>query len=99
MLVAPAKLSPVIVTIVPTGPLVGEKLEMVGVTWKLTLLRNVRLGVTTLTLQVVVPSGTVVLISVSETTVNAAGVLWKVTLVVPARLFPRMKTGVPTLPE
>lgn len=64
--VAPVKLSPVIIRLVPTGPLVGEKLEIVGVTRKATLLKSVRLGVTTLTLPVVTPHGTVVLIRYSR---------------------------------
>ena len=66
-LLAPVKLSPVITTLVPTGPLVGEKLEIVGVPRKFTLLVKVRLGVVTLTLPVVAPLGTVVLISEFET--------------------------------
>src|SRR5258708_5747858 len=82
------RLTPVMVTTVPTGPLVGEKLEIVGVTRKFTLLVKVRLGVVTLTLPVVAPRGTVVLISVAETTVNVAAVPLKVTLVVPVRLVP-----------
>src|SRR5215472_7647243 len=98
-LVAPVKLSPLIVTVVPTGPLVGEKLEIVGVTRKFTLLVKVRLGVVTLTLPVVALLGTVVLISVLETTVNLAAVPLNVTLVEPVRLFPRIMTAVPTLPE
>jgi hypothetical protein len=65
------------VTLVPTGPLVGEKLEMVGVTRKFTLLVDVRLGVITLTLPVVAPLGTVVLISVLETTMNVSAVRLK----------------------
>src|SRR6516164_4675179 len=58
-LLAPVKLSPVITTLVPTGPLVGEKLEIVGVTRNFTLLVKVRLGVVTFTLPVVAPLGTV----------------------------------------
>ena len=53
----------------------------------------------TWTLPVVALSGTVAVISVSDTTVNVAGVPLNVTLVEPVRLFPRMKTGVPTVPE
>ena len=98
-LVTPVKLSPLITTLWPGGLLVGEKLEIVGVTRKFTLLANMRLGAVTLTLPVVAPSGAVVLISVLETTVNVAAVPLKVTLVVPVRLFPRIITGVPTLPE
>ncbi len=83
----------------PGGPLVGEMLEMVGVTGKFSLLVNVRLGVVTLTLPVIAPLGTLVLISVLETTVNVAAVPLKVTLVEPSRLFPKIMTAVPTLPE
>jgi len=50
ILVAPVKFSPLITTLVPTGPLVGEKLEIVGVTRKLPLLVNVPWPVLTLTL-------------------------------------------------
>ena len=72
-LVAPVKLWPLITTLVPGGPLVGEKLEICGVTRKFTLLVNVWLGVVTLTLPVVTPLGTVVLISELETTVRSRG--------------------------
>jgi hypothetical protein len=81
-LVAPVKLWPVITTLVPTGPLVGEKLEITGVTRKFTLLESVEVGVTTWTLPVVAPVGTVVVISVLEATVNVAAMPLKVTLVV-----------------
>ena len=58
---APVKFVPLIVTLVPTGPLVGEKLVMVGglVTVKLLLLVAVPSGVVTLTGPVVAPAGTV----------------------------------------
>ena len=59
--VAPVKFVPLMVTLVPTGPLVGEKLVMVGglVTVKLLLLVAVPSGVVTLTGPVVAPAGTV----------------------------------------
>jgi hypothetical protein len=86
-LVAPVKLSPLIVTLVPGGPLVGETLEIVGVTRKFTLLVNVRLGVVTLIFPVVAPLGTVVVIAVpAELTVNVAAVPLKVTLVAPCQI-------------
>jgi hypothetical protein len=97
--VAFVRLSPVITTLVPTGPLVGSKLEIVGVTRKATLLVSVPCGVTTLTLPVVAPVGTVVVISELETTLKAAAVPLNVTLVAPVRLVPRILTGFPTLPE
>ena len=58
---APVKFVPLMVTLVPTGPLVGEKLVMVGglVTVKLLLLVAVPSGVVTLTGPVVAPAGTV----------------------------------------
>ena len=63
------------------------------------MLVNVRLGVFTLTGPVVVPLGTVVVISVLETTLNVAALPLKVTLLAPVRLFPRIMTAAPTLPE
>jgi hypothetical protein len=98
-LVAPFRLSPVMVTLVPTGPLVGEKLEIEGGTRKTTSLASVRLGVFTSTLPVVAPARTVVLISELQTTVNVAAVPLKLTLVAPVSLVPRILTGAPTLPD
>src|ERR1700691_2723604 len=68
-------------------------------TLKGTLLESVPLGVTTLTLPVVAPAGTVVVISDLETTVNVAAVPLNVTLVAPVRSVPRILTAAPTLPE
>jgi hypothetical protein len=71
-------------------------------TWKGASLESVRLGVTTSTVPLVAPTGTVVVISELETTVKAAGVPLKVTLVAPVRLaelMPKIVTAVPTLPE
>ena len=95
------RLTPLIVTGVPTLPLGGVKLVICGVTWKITLLLSVPLGVVTSTVPVVAPAGTVVLISVPEATVNVAAVLLKLTLtlVVPVRLFPKIRTGAPTFAE
>jgi hypothetical protein len=81
-LVAPVKISPVMITLVPTGPRVGEKLEIAGTKRKATLLASVPLGVTTWTLPLVAPAGTVVVISELETTVKVAAVPLKLTLVV-----------------
>jgi hypothetical protein len=50
----------------------------------------------TSTVPVVAPAGTVVVISEGETTVNAAGVPLKVTLLAPVRSVPRILTGSPT---
>jgi hypothetical protein len=63
---------------------------MWGVTRKGTLLSGVPFGVVTATVPVVAPAGTVVLISVSEATVNVAAVPLKLTFVAPVRLFPKI---------
>ena len=63
--VAPVKLVPSIVTLVPAGPLVGEKLPMVGVdcvTMKLSVLVTVPAGVMMLIGPLVAPCGTVAVI-------------------------------------
>lgn len=91
------RLTPVMVTLVPTGPLAGVKLLICGVTRKGTLLVSVPFGVTTVTLPLVAPVGTVVVISVLETTVNDAAIPSKLTLVAPVRFVPRMVTFAPTL--
>ena len=60
--VAPVKLVPVMVTALPTGPLVGLKLVIVGplaVTVKALALVAVPFGVVTLSVPVVAPAGTV----------------------------------------
>ena len=59
--VAPVKFVPLIVTLVPTAPLVGVKLVMVGAldTVKLLALVAVPPGVVTLSGPVVAPAGTV----------------------------------------
>ncbi len=95
--VAWLRLTPVMVTLVPTGPLAGVKLVICGVTRKGTLLVSVPFGVTTVRLPVLAPLGTVVVISVLETTVNVAARLPKLTLVAPVRFVPRMVTFAPTL--
>ena len=62
--VAPVRLVPVIVTLVPTGPLVGLKPVMVGepMTVKLLALVAVPPGVATAIVPVVAPAGTVAVI-------------------------------------
>jgi len=56
------------------------------------------LGVVTLIGPLVAPLGTVVVILVSETTVNVAAVPLKFTLVAPVKLYPVMVTAAPTDP-
>ena len=70
--VAPVRFVPVIVTDVPTGPLVGAKLVIAAagaVTVKLAVLVAVPPGVVTLSVPVVAPVGTVAVIWVAESTV------------------------------
>ena len=73
----PVKLTPVRVTVVAATPLVGENELIVGAavefTVKLAGLAAVPEGVTTQTLPLAAPAGTLVLICVSESTVNVAG--------------------------
>ena len=76
-----------------------EAVRLYGVTVKGTLLESVPPGVTTWTVPVVAPFGTVVVISEAETTVKVAAVPLNVTLVEPVRLVPRIFTAFPTLPE
>src|SRR5207245_6379462 len=72
--VAPVKFAPLIVTLVPTGPLVGAKLVIVGggTTVNAALLVAVPAGVVTLSGPVVAPVGAVAWIAVSEVTVTLA---------------------------
>src|SRR5580698_9462318 len=67
-------------------------------TWKATLLVSVPVGVSTVTVPVVAPVGTVASISVLETTENAAGTPLKVTFVAPVRLSPRIIAVDPAVP-
>jgi hypothetical protein len=103
-LVAPVKLEPVIVTFVPTGPLVGVKDEIVGAgggvteTVKAFALVAVPPGVVTAINPVTAPAGTVALTEVPEMIVNDALVPPNVTLVAPVKLLPVIVTLVPTGP-
>src|SRR5437879_769979 len=70
--VAPVKFAPLIVTLVPTGPLLGVKLVIVGglSTVKLLALLAVPSGVVTLIGPLEAPAGTVAWIAVAEVTVK-----------------------------
>src|SRR5438046_10240079 len=96
--VAPVKPEPLIVTLVPTAPLVGENELMLGatVTVKLVELVAVPLGVVTLIVPVVAPFGATVVICVSEATVKVAAVPLNATLVAPVKPEPLIVTLVPT---
>ena len=56
------RLTPVMGTTVPTGPLAGVKLWIVGVTRKFRLLFKLPPGIVTVTIPVVAPAGTVAVI-------------------------------------
>src|SRR5207247_394054 len=94
---------PVMVTEVPTGPLVGLKELMLGgaggvVTVKLLALVAVPPGVLTWIGPLVAPLGTVAVIWVLVFTVKLAAVPLKRTAVAPVKLVPVMVTEVPTGP-
>jgi len=72
------RLAPVICTCVPTRPMPGIKLLNCGVTKNVPLL-SVPLGVVTVRAPVVAPEGTLVVISVAETTLWVAAVPLKLT--------------------
>src|SRR5438876_353704 len=99
--VAPVKAVPLIVTLVPTGPLVGVKLvivEALAVTAKLLELVAVPPGVVTLSGPLVAPLGTVAEIEVAELTAKLALVPLSVTAVAPVKAVPLIVTLVPTGP-
>jgi hypothetical protein len=98
--VVPVKFVPLIVTTVPTGPLMGEKDEIVGVpgTVKFVALHTVPSGVQTEILPVVAPVGTVAVIFVEESTVNIAECPLNRTSVAPVKFVPLIVTTVPTGP-
>src|ERR1035438_505481 len=94
-----ASLTPVIVTDVPMGPLGGAKPVTFGVTRNGWLLASVPEGVVTVTEPVPAPTGTVAVISELLTTLKTAAVPSNITPVAPVKLFPRILTAAPTLPE
>ena len=75
------------VTLVPTGPLVGEKLVIQGPTVKSVALVAVPPGVVTLIVPVVALAGTVAVICVSELKVKVADVPLNLTDVTPVNSF------------
>ena len=60
---------------------------------------NVPLGVVTAIVPLAAPLGTEAWINVSDTTVKVVLIPLKVTLVAPVRLFPRMLTAWPAVPN
>jgi hypothetical protein len=99
--VVPVKLAPPIVTLTPTGPLVGAKDEIVGaggVTLKAVALVAVPPGAVTAIGPVDAPVGTVAETDVSDETVKDALVPPNLTLVAPVKALPVIVTFVPTGP-
>src|SRR5439155_364172 len=99
--VVPVKAVPLIVTVLPTAPLVGVKLVSVGagITVKAVALVAVPPGVVTLIWPLVAPLGTVAAIEVEEVTVKLTALVpLNVTAVVPVKAVPLIVTVVPTAP-
>src|SRR3989442_3887072 len=96
--VAPAKFVPVIVTLAPAGPLVGEKLVIVGggMTVKLLALIAVPPDVVTLIGPVVAPLGRVVTFEVHTFTVQLPPPPLFLTDVTPVKFVPLIVTLAPT---
>lgn len=94
------KLDPLIVTVVPAGPVAGVNDEIVGVrvTTKSAGLVPVPFEVVTVTRPVVAPVGTVAVICVGEFTVNGAATPSNRTWIVPLKPVPVMTTLAPTGP-
>jgi len=96
--VAPVKLVPLIVTLIPTAPLVGVKLAIAGTIVKLLALVVVPAPVVTLSGPVVAPAGAVARIDVADVTVKFAVVPLNFTAVAPVKFAPLIVTLVPTGP-
>jgi hypothetical protein len=93
------RLPPVMVTGVPTDPLGGVKLLIVGTTRKFILLFRLPLGIATVTPPVVAPAGIVAVMKVSDAIVNLDAVPLKDTPVALLNPWPRIPIDFPTLPE
>jgi len=98
--VVPVKLVPVMVTLVPAGPLVGVKEVILGATMtvKSVALVPVPAGLVTLIFPVVAAAGTVAVICVPLFTVKAAATPLKATAVVLLNSVPVITTLVPAEP-
>jgi hypothetical protein len=92
------KVLPVIVTVVPAGPLRGVKLSTLGKTLKLAALVKVPAGVMTRINPVVAVDGTVAIIKLSETAVNVAVERPNFTPVALLKPEPKISTFVSTGP-
>jgi hypothetical protein len=96
--VAPVKLAPLIVTVVPTAPLVGVKLVIRGATVKLVALVAVPPAVVTVIPPVVALADTVAVICVLELTEKAAEAPLNLTELAPVKAVPVIVTLTPTFP-
>jgi hypothetical protein len=98
--VAPVKFVPLMVTLVPTGPLVGVKLVIVGglMTVKLLALLAVPPAVATLIGPLEAPAGTVAVMAIAEFTAKLALVPLNSTAVAVVKFVPLIVTLVPTGP-
>ena len=97
--VVPRKFAPLIVTVAPDGPLVGEKLVIVGRGLKEAEEVAVPPAVVTVIVPIVALFGTVAAICVEELTVKVVALVpLKATDVAPVRLVPVITTLVPTGP-
>src|SRR5437879_6010812 len=96
----PVKFVPVIVTPVPTGPLVGVKLAIVGglLTVKLVELIAVAPGAVRLTGPVGAPVGTSACVPVPDVLVEPSITPLTVTAVAPVKVVPLIVTPVPASP-
>src|SRR5689334_7649816 len=98
--VAPVKFVPVIVTPVPTAPIIGAKEVMAGVTVKRVVVKIGPLpGVVTVMGPVVAPAGTVVVIVPGGPSVNVAAAPLNETAVAPVKFVPVIVTTVPAGPK
>ena len=99
--VASVKLAPVITTLVPTGPVVGVKLVIVGGKPITNVVTEVAVPVGAITVMgpVVVPAATVAVSCVAEITLKlVAAVPLNLTAVVPVKFDPSTVTTVPVGP-
>src|SRR5262249_30937908 len=92
------KVFPLMITLAPARPEAGEKLLMVGGTWKLPALEPEPARLVTLILPVAAAEGTVAVIFVDELIVKVAEAVLKTTAVAVSKLVPVMTTVVPGTP-
>jgi len=98
-LVVCLRLTPLMVTVAPTGPLVGMKLVICGITRNILLLFSVPLEVVTVTKPVVAPLGTGAIRKVPVSDVGFTTVPLKETVLVDVKPCPKNSIVPPTLPE